>query len=327
MADLESILAWLDMSIYYDRFLQAGFDSWLILCEITEEDLEAFAVERGHRRKLQKEIARSRQLPQSSSTSAYQPIAGSHHAGSRPPSALPGKRVYRHHPRPDLNAPQRPYAAYVMFSNHVREELKGQSMPFTEISKLVGDKWQALPVAEKEQWKQLAAAPWEKYKQELAAYQQTEDYRKYEQYVADFKAAQLAKQNEGQGWASGSPGGGREGERVLRQRSSESEPDPISPAPTSAPVPSLPYVSITSNRQIAPATTEDTPDKRPTSRVAISRARNSATTSSTAIVRAPRVTQGMFVAKPFVSLYGQRLQHRFRRAEQDIIILNNASTS
>ena len=323
MADLESILAWLDMSVYYDRFLQAGFDSWLILCEITEDDLETFAVERGHRRKLQREIARSRQLTQSSSASAYQPIAGSHHAGSRPSSALPGKRVYRHHPRPDLNAPQRPYAAYVMFSNHVREELKGQSMPFTEISKLVGDKWQALPVAEKEQWKQLAATPWEEYKQELAAYQQTEDYRKYEQYVADFKAAQLAKQNEGQGWATGSPGGVREGEHALRQRSSESEPDPISPAPTSAPGPSLPHIT----RQIAPATTvEDTQDQRPTSRVAISRARNPATTSSAAAARAPRVTQGMFAVKPFISLYGQRLQHRFRRAEQDITILNNVRT-
>ena len=69
-------------------------------------------------------------------------------------------------------------------------------MPFTEISKLVGDRWQALPPAEKDKWKRKAAIPSEKYKQDLAAYQKTEDFRKYEQYVANFKAAQAAKKNE-----------------------------------------------------------------------------------------------------------------------------------
>ena len=287
MADLESILAWLDMSEYYDRFLQAGFDSWSVLCEITETDFEALAVERGHRRKLQKEIAISRRSP---STSAAQPIPRSHHGGSRPPSAPPGKRGYRHHPKPDLNAPQRPYAAYVMFSNHVREEIKGQSMPFTEISKLVGDKWQALPPAEKEQWKQLAAVPWDKYKQDLAAYQKTDDYRKYEQYVTDFKAAQLAKQIEVQAWFNPGQGGVRES--TLPQQSSGSEADPVSPASASPSAPS----SQLNTRQLAPATAiESTKDPRTESKVAIGRAKNPFAKGSTAPARAPRVTQGMFV--------------------------------
>ena len=298
------MLAWLDMSEYYDRFLQAGFDSWSVLCEITEEDFEALAVERGHRRKLQKEIAMSRPR--------------SHQVGSRTPSAPSGKRSYRHHPKPDPNAPQRPYAAYVMFSNHVREEMKGQSMPFTEISKMVGDKWQALPAAEKERWKQLAAVPWEKYKQDLAIYQQTENYRKYEQYVADFKAAQLAKQNESRGWVSPKHGVQED------MQSSASEADPNSPASTSAlPSTSTPVPSLTRNtRPIAPATTvEKTKGKRPASKVAISRAKTPAATGGTATTRAPRVTQGMFVLKPLVSLFGQRLQHQFGRAKQDITIL------
>lgn len=313
MSDLESILAWLDMSDYHDRFLQAGFDSWLVLCEITEEDLEALAVERGHRRKLQKEIAMSRQMTQSPSTSA---IPRSHYAGSRPPSAPPRKRGYQHHPKPDSNAPQRPYAAYVLFSNHVREEIKGQSMPFTEISKLVGDKWQALPAAEKEQWKQLAAAPWEKYRQDLAAYQNTENYRKHEKYVADFKAAQLAKQNEVQVWASP----GQVQESTLRQQSSGSEADPVSPASTTLSVPS----SQQNPRQIASATTvENTNDRISGSKVAIHRAKNPAATSSTATARAPRVTQGMFFIKPWVSLYSQLLRRQIHRAKQDITMLKH----
>ncbi|KAL8782415.1 MAG: hypothetical protein Q9195_009647 [Heterodermia aff. obscurata] len=286
MADLESTLAWLDMSDYYDRFVQAGFDSWLVLCEITEADLEALGVERGHRRKLQREIATSRQSIQNPPTSAFQPIPGPQNAGSRPTSALPGKRSYQHHPKPDSNAPQRPYAAYVLFSNHVREENKALSLPFTEISKMVGDKWQALPPAEKEQWKQLAAAPWEKYKQDLAAYQQTEDYQKYQQYVVDFKAAQSAKQNEAQGWAG--PGQEVRGGK-LRQQSSGSEVDQSSPASKSPSVPSLQQ----STRQNVPITSiEDTENVNFGSKVAISRAKIPASTGSIANARPPRVTQG-----------------------------------
>lgn len=44
MADLEVVLSWLGMSQYLDRFVQAGFDSWEMLQEITEEDLEVSKV-------------------------------------------------------------------------------------------------------------------------------------------------------------------------------------------------------------------------------------------------------------------------------------------
>ena len=40
MADLELTLSWLDMSQYLERFVQAGFDSWETVLEITEDDLE-----------------------------------------------------------------------------------------------------------------------------------------------------------------------------------------------------------------------------------------------------------------------------------------------
>lgn len=40
MADLELTLTWLGMSKYLDRFVEAGFDSWETVLEITENDLD-----------------------------------------------------------------------------------------------------------------------------------------------------------------------------------------------------------------------------------------------------------------------------------------------
>ena len=38
--NLKLTLAWLGLTQYYERFVQAGFDSWETLLEITEGDLE-----------------------------------------------------------------------------------------------------------------------------------------------------------------------------------------------------------------------------------------------------------------------------------------------
>lgn len=40
MADLELTLTWLGMDCYLDVFLEAGFDSWETVLEITENDLD-----------------------------------------------------------------------------------------------------------------------------------------------------------------------------------------------------------------------------------------------------------------------------------------------
>ena len=40
MSDLEVVLSWLGMSRYLDRLQDAGFDTWDIVMEITEKDLE-----------------------------------------------------------------------------------------------------------------------------------------------------------------------------------------------------------------------------------------------------------------------------------------------
>ncbi len=210
MSDLEATLSWLGMSQYLESFMQAGFDCWDTVLEITEADLDTLGVELGHRRKLQREISKARRLSQ-----APAPVSPSSQAkpspGGRSSAALSGvtkqesplsassKRGYRHHPKPDGNAPARPYSAYVMFSNWVREETKQEPLAFADISRQVGDRWQKLSSEAKEEWKRKAAGPWDKYKQDLAEYQKTENHRRYSQYVADFNAAQATKKDTTKG--------------------------------------------------------------------------------------------------------------------------------
>lgn len=213
MSDLEVTLTWLGMSQYLESFLQAGFDSWETVLEITEEDLETLGVEIGHRRKLQREIANARHSSQTSSVVSFSqqtsPSSGKRSSAAqlavtKQESQLPAssKRGYRHHPKPDENAPVRPYSAYVMFSNFIREEMKEELLPFAEISRQVGEKWQKLSPEAKEEWKEKAAGPWQRYKQELGEYQKTENFRRYSQYVADFNAAQSGRRNATKGEGS-----------------------------------------------------------------------------------------------------------------------------
>ena len=157
----------------------------------------------GHRRKLQREIANTKRLArdpafvtplyriESHPKNTLQGISSS--STDVRQGGAPTKREYRHHPKPDSKAPERPYSAYVLFSNHMREQLKDQNLSFTDLSKVVGENWQRLTRDEREEWKIKGAVPWERYKAKLAEYQKTDDFREYQRYHAEFKAAQTAK--------------------------------------------------------------------------------------------------------------------------------------
>lgn len=107
------------------------------------------------------------------------------------------KRKYRRHPKPDENAPERPPSAYVIFSNKVREDVRSEKLSFTDIAKLVGDKWQKLSPAGKEPYEAQASAAKEKYNSELLAYKKTDEYKEYLQYLADFKTKHGGSATEG----------------------------------------------------------------------------------------------------------------------------------
>lgn len=72
----------------------------------------------------------------------------------------------------------------------MRDDLKEQSLSFTEIAKLVGEHWQNLSAVDKEPFERQAFTLKEKFTLQMAAYRQTENFRAYAEYLADFKAKQ-----------------------------------------------------------------------------------------------------------------------------------------
>ena len=78
--EMEHILGELGLRQYLARFLRAGFSTWETLADISEDDLAALNVLLGHRRKLQREIARRK-----TSWPDYRPLPiGSHMIQSLP---------------------------------------------------------------------------------------------------------------------------------------------------------------------------------------------------------------------------------------------------
>ncbi|WYZ34674.1 hypothetical protein EsH8_I_000950 [Colletotrichum jinshuiense] len=199
---LEGIFAELGISQYLSIFLEQGFDTWETILDITESDLDALGVKLGHRRKLQRRIANSRghapdaSLVSPTRASAEEPKPEPQRPELTRSEAKDGpvvtKRKYRRHPKADENAPERPPSAYVLFSNKMRDELKGRNLTFTEIAKLVGENWQNLTPGEKEPFETQALKAKEKYNHDLAEYKKTAEYRKYNQYLQDFKARQAS---------------------------------------------------------------------------------------------------------------------------------------
>ena len=70
----------------------------------------------------------------------------------------------------------------------IREDLKPQSLSFTEIAKRVGESWQLLSPDDREPYELQASSDKERYHSALTKYKKTENYRDYAQYLNDFKA-------------------------------------------------------------------------------------------------------------------------------------------
>lgn len=66
-----------------------------------------------------------------------------------------------------------------MFSNQVRTELKDYNMSFTDLAKIVGDRWKSITPEEKEQYDRTALKAKEEYLEALAKYEQTDDHKVY----------------------------------------------------------------------------------------------------------------------------------------------------
>ncbi|KAK0748191.1 hypothetical protein B0T21DRAFT_276731 [Apiosordaria backusii] len=242
---LSTVFGELGLAQYLDAFLEQGFDTWETILDITESDLDTLGVKLGHRRKLQRRIANTRGIaPDASLVSPTQPSIedlrlqdAQRTDNSRQDARDLGvgvvtKRKYRRHPKPDENAPERPPSAYVLFSNKMREELKGRNLSFTEIAKLVGENWQSLNASEKEPYESQAQAIKEKYLSDLAEYKKTPEYKRYMMYLQEFKAKHgsppqgIIKMSDPDAHNRTSPGASqnrssRSGSRAESRRSSE----------------------------------------------------------------------------------------------------------
>lgn len=214
-SELKERLARLGLAQYSEVFLTEGFDTWETILDITESDLSHLNVKLGHRRKLQRAIAESRgqssDRPLTIATGSGPGGEGSYRSDDSATESkakqtsgtgdgntgTSTKRKYRRHPKPDENAPERPPSAYVIFSNQVRELLKGQELSFTEIAKVVGERWQVLPAEEREACERQANSAKEKYYAGLAEYKKTPQYEAYQKYLEEFRAKHNAPTKEG----------------------------------------------------------------------------------------------------------------------------------
>lgn len=78
-SEAERVLSFLGLQHYLPAFLEAGFDDWDALSNITESDLISLNVRLGHRRKLQREIARGLLWPDNKPLPTTEELQKHHH--------------------------------------------------------------------------------------------------------------------------------------------------------------------------------------------------------------------------------------------------------
>ncbi|KAK8233585.1 hypothetical protein HDK77DRAFT_246747 [Phyllosticta capitalensis] len=195
-ADLGHALHRLGLSQYLPILLDNGFDSWDVLCDITEDDLTQLGFKLGHRRLLQREIATCRghhfDQPATSEKNASSQLGEKAHEDHPPPQPEVSngrqKRRYRRKPRPDDHAPKKPKTAYVNFANALRgSDPQIKSLSFENSAREVGRRWQTLSPELKHVWERQAAQAYQEYEAQMDEYKKTENYRRYQSYLRHFR--------------------------------------------------------------------------------------------------------------------------------------------
>jgi hypothetical protein len=206
--ELSKVLLRYGLSEYEERLIENGFESWDTVMAITEADMGELNFKLGHRRKLQRAIFEHSTSVTSKEDSLSANLARPSRAHSlvesqhidqlqSPLSPTRTKRAYRRRPQPDYNAPRRPNTAYVLFSNHVRNNETPSGLSFTELAKETGRRWAELSHEERENvWDKPAAKLMQEYRTELEQYKKTEDYHTHQQYLEEFKASGKRQKQE-----------------------------------------------------------------------------------------------------------------------------------
>ncbi|CAO3668883.1 unnamed protein product [Rhizopus stolonifer] len=124
------------------------------------------------------------------STSSTKSVSSNEDGDSIKSDSTTPKRKYQRHAKPDRNAPIRPPSAYIMFSNDSRMKLKDQKLSFAELAKIVGDQWKNMSSSEKQGYERRATMAKDEYSAALENYRQTDEHKRYQEYLKDFKKRQ-----------------------------------------------------------------------------------------------------------------------------------------
>ncbi|OJD34784.1 hmg box protein [Diplodia corticola] len=196
-AELRGVLHRIRLHDYLPVLVQHGFDSWDVVCDISEQDMAFLGFKLGHRRVLEREIAASRKASCGQSLASDSTDRSPHttpppedaariHSTSPPRTEERKKRRYRRKPRPDINAPKKPKTAYVNFADTLRTDPAVNALSFVEIAREVGRRWQTLPSEQKHAWECRAARDMQEYEAQMDEYKTTENYRRYQNYLKTF---------------------------------------------------------------------------------------------------------------------------------------------
>lgn len=191
MPKLDDFLGDLSPQEYLDPPVSHEFETWQDMIYMSEDDMVDVDINMGNQRKLQREIAGDRDEPCSPLLGPLSPDNGFEEEDSPISSRIESKKLemeepirtkrrYRKRLPKDPHAPLRPKSDYVLFANSLRQDPEVSKLPFVDISKLVGQKWQGLVPEERVPWATSAAEQKTRYKEEVAIYQRTDSYHEHQ---------------------------------------------------------------------------------------------------------------------------------------------------
>jgi hypothetical protein len=83
----------------------------------------------------------------------------------------------------------------VNFADDLRASPEISALSFVDIAREVGRRWQELPPEKKRVWESNAARAMQEFEAQMDEYKKTHNYRRYQNYLAEFKAQQQPPTN------------------------------------------------------------------------------------------------------------------------------------
>lgn len=88
----------------------------------------------------------------------------------------------------DKNAPKRPLTGFLLYGNDLRKnDASIKALPVTQQATAIAKSWKELPESQKDSYNKQSDLLKDAYKKELAAYEQSEDYKKFQEALAEYK--------------------------------------------------------------------------------------------------------------------------------------------